>query len=942
MKPYSRFVLFVGVIAISSIASVFADSVIDTPSANYQAVLGTGWATDSQKFKGGCIEGTQVSQGISQANLSFKQTISHDTLQKEFGFGAGGRARYGAVEASAAARFVSESKSDSFSIAAIYIGDYQFKNLIMTKPKLSEVGKLNQVNDERFIDGCGDEFVEQAKLGAKIFFTIRIDFTSESDKKAFEANFNISGPAWSASGEVKNAVNQFSQKTQVTVGAYQMGGDVSRLSEIFGNTDLFVKCSLGKFSECESVLSAALKYATKDFSSQLQAKGDDPAQQGGPVVLRYLTKPYATAGIHLKNPPLVRDEVKAARRTLESYMNSFYTQATQVSRYIGNSSRRWSERQRESLQEIDVKLKDARQRILDTAQLCWDIGGMKCITEVTSLNPNAAGGLYQVPAKSLVLENESFAQFCDEGLSPQSPEGLAASIRASLKVAKDEKSELFKPVVEGQVMDECFITETYFLRKDSLNLSKTGVRDLRPFMEFTQLESLMLDDNSITDLSPLASPVYGGFKKLTKLNLARNRIVDVSALAKCPALQSANLSGNRIVDPKPLGALTALSRLDLRNNSQDMKCPMKDPRICLTADYGNSGSFVLSERRTGVRRYGSSATALQSIHGNHEVLIVGGSFGRDSLAELYDFDSGSFSILPGPRESRVYHTATLLPDGKVLIVGGIGKDTALVYNPLTHSFTEVAKWMHSQRANHTATLLNDGRVLITGGTTTATLEIPTQSAEIFDPKSMTFQELSTGLSVPRSNHTATLMADGRVLLAGGHNGNRSVNTADIYDPKTGEISPIKSARMNVGRGAHQATLLPDGRVLFTGGFNGTESLASAEFYDPKSNRFVRSIADLNDKRGSHQASLLDNGLVILTGGQAKIEQDFSGASCESCLMTAELYDPTTEDFTYVNMTMETPRSDHSSVQVVPGSILLVGGIGKKAGLTAEIFSYGMK
>ena len=190
---------------------------------------------------------------------------------------------------------------------------------------------------------------------------------------------------------------------------------------------------------------------------------------------------------------------------------------------------------------------------------------------------------------------------------------------------------------------------------------------------------------------------------------------------------------------------------------------------------------------------------------------------------------------------RVLHTSTLLQNGKVLIVGGVltsASDpvaTAEVYDPATGTFTMTGA-MATAREQHTATLLADGRVLIVGGTTSApaslssawlatgTLNLQgTATAEIYDPSTGSFSATGS-MAAARTFHTATLLPNGTVLVAGGGDEN---STAETYDPATGSFSI--TGGMEIGRSGHTATLLPNGSVLVAGGgiFAG---LVSAELY----------------------------------------------------------------------------------------------------------------
>ncbi|MBP1705894.1 MAG: Branched-chain amino acid transporter, amino acid-binding protein, partial [Chloroflexi bacterium] len=210
------------------------------------------------------------------------------------------------------------------------------------------------------------------------------------------------------------------------------------------------------------------------------------------------------------------------------------------------------------------------------------------------------------------------------------------------------------------------------------------------------------------------------------------------------------------------------------------------------------------------------------------------------------------TVAPSPTGSmataRGAHTATLLPDGRVLVAGGAstaGEEGlggllagAETYDPASGTFVGTGP-LATARAGATATLLSDGRVLVAAG-----FDVPRpgavstlRAAEIYDPASGTFGPTGS-LVTARYLHTATLLPDGRVLITGGFDPEAGyLASAEIYDPANGTF--VGTGPLTAGRYGHTATLLPDGRVLVAGGFDrGAGYLASAEIFDPVSGTFV--------------------------------------------------------------------------------------------------------
>jgi hypothetical protein len=260
--------------------------------------------------------------------------------------------------------------------------------------------------------------------------------------------------------------------------------------------------------------------------------------------------------------------------------------------------------------------------------------------------------------------------------------------------------------------------------------------------------------------------------------------------------------------------------------------------------------------------------------------------------------------------ARTSHTATLLPDGTVLLAGGLGLSSAEIYDSGTGKFTPTAGSMSVARLGHTATLLTTGpytgKVLITGGQ--ASFAGPAYAtAELFDPGTGIFMLTSNNMSIARTGHNATLLADGKVLITGGES-----LGADLFDPITGMFTPT-TGNMVTARYNDTATLLTNGEVLFTGGFNGA-GLATAELYNPTTETFSATTGTMAVTRLSHTATLLTTGTnagkVLVAGGTIKNP-------------TAELYDPTPGTFSTTG-TMQTEATGTATL-LSDGTVLMAGG-----------------
>jgi hypothetical protein len=324
-------------------------------------------------------------------------------------------------------------------------------------------------------------------------------------------------------------------------------------------------------------------------------------------------------------------------------------------------------------------------------------------------------------------------------------------------------------------------------------------------------------------------------------------------------------------------------------------------------------------------RAGHTATLLT----NGKVLITGGVNGNQVLAsaELYDPRIGTFTATGNMTTRRNGHTATLLPDGRVLIACGANSNTgayaaltsAELYDPRVGTFTATG---NMTTPLHTATLLNDGKVLFAGGYYNG---LPV-SAELYDPASGTF--VATGARTLQGTDTATLLPNGKVLITMGYPpAGPCVSNAELYDPSRGTFTFAGYAVTN--HSVPTATLMMDGRVLVAGGDIGDGDGASviAEQYDPATGAFSRT-GDLTAGRHQHTTTLLPDGSILLAGGH--LVTDLAAS--------AEIYDPIKGAFTRT-ANMPTAHEVHTATLLGDGTVLVAGGFAPYPAITsnAEIY-----
>ncbi|QTN27311.1 fibronectin type III domain-containing protein [Rhodoferax sp. AJA081-3] len=299
-------------------------------------------------------------------------------------------------------------------------------------------------------------------------------------------------------------------------------------------------------------------------------------------------------------------------------------------------------------------------------------------------------------------------------------------------------------------------------------------------------------------------------------------------------------------------------------------------------------------------RAGHTATLLP----DGKVLVVGGTTSAAGVAasavELYDPVSKDWKLVGRTSVSPYGHTATLLPNGKLLV----GFE---LYDPANNTVTALPSPSTVGRDlvgyyGLAATLLPNGKVLLTGGYLGDNTD--SKAARLFDPATNTWADVPP-MAAARSFHTSTLLRDGRTLVYGG------AGVAEIYDPAsnrwtTAARPPVTSLRVS-------ATLLANGKVLFV---PGRVAERNATVYDPVTDTW--SLAGtISTNRGDHTATLLSNGTVLITGGGVYTESTATD--------TSELYDPATNTWSATTPLVLGPRAGHTATLLRDGSVLVVGG-----------------
>lgn len=454
--------------------------------------------------------------------------------------------------------------------------------------------------------------------------------------------------------------------------------------------------------------------------------------------------------------------------------------------------------------------------------------------------------------------------------------------------------------------------------------------------------------NSAEIFSPAANAGVGAWTNAPSFTTGRidhksGRLADGRVLI-CGGTASGNtrLTSTQIFSPTAnagAGAWTAGPNLATARYTHTVT-RLADGRLLVAAGADSSGSLQSSELfdpagNSGLGTWTSGPTLISarsrhtaSALADGRVLVTGGGMTANN-AEIFDpagnNNAGTFSSAPSMSSSRVEHTANLLTDGRILVAGGQANSTAEIFDPTAN--TGAGGWTRSPRAvrySHTSTLLQDGRVLIVGGAGNNSAFL--SSVEIFNPAAnFGAGEWTPGpsLATARFEHSATLLTDGRVLVAGGQSSGGFTTSVEIFNPAANGGAGEWTAGPSLIEGRSQQTesLLPNGRVLVAGGYSGGAALTSVEIFNPAANNGAgewTSAPSLGSQRTQHTATVLRDGRVLVAGGTMFFVT----------FNTTEIFDPAAAGGAgswTAGPALSRAKKSHRATQLPDGRILFSGG-----------------
>ena len=336
-----------------------------------------------------------------------------------------------------------------------------------------------------------------------------------------------------------------------------------------------------------------------------------------------------------------------------------------------------------------------------------------------------------------------------------------------------------------------------------------------------------------------------------------------------------------------------------------------------------TGTFAAVSNVSSVDRY-SGARAITLPSGK---VVVFGNDAYTNITDVYNPTTNSFSRVGDMARGRHRFATALLNDGKVLAIGGMYLNgatytslaTVEIFDPITETWSYTGS-LNVAREGAIAVVLPNGKVLVTGGMMRAPGTTYLSSAEIYDPATGLFTYVNS-MPQARGSATGALMADGRVFIAGGYNGtNGHMKSAVIYNPSLNTWTTVTSQMNSIhSEGGAVTLLMNDGRMIVAGGWNPSDGVWTIDVYNPVTNSFVAAanLPQFSHGRGGITGHVLSNGLVAFIGGSSGASGDIAN--------TIVLYDPVTNTMATEANTMSARRYRQASALMNDGRIIIIGG-----------------
>ena len=851
--------------------------------------LGVGYSSSKQKFFRECAKGFRVETGKTSGKFDLKLSADQQEVAQALGLQGGMRARVGAGELSASASFARASQESALSLTYSYIALYTLEeNLVQGKEPMAPVLEINPSDNVVFDENCGDEVVTDVQKTAKLLVTLRVKFSSSSQKENFRAQFAYSSAIASGSAEAEKEFSKLSQGTELEINAFQIGGDPTRLGGLFcknyaqdqldceKRSHKVLSCAFGQMAPCFEVIAGLMSYAhdqrdSESFPGQIK-------NAKNLVTTGYITSPYTRFGKRFPRPlkPSDRKDFEITIAGLFArYEESLkaYSLANQIAL---SKVPRITPEQRKNVIDLGRLAKENLDQISKAISTCYETGTTLCSSEGHRINKVVGYGSSEYLDEKKVLDSvqpQSFLHYCDLKLDDvTTSEGKSIQYLRAFFQKESGKSES---------QDVCSDMNTFFKGKESLNFSdfrpsNYSLENLTVLSFLPSLRKLNISNLGLSQLEGL-----GKLQQLEVLNLSNNVLSEIPGIESLANLKQLNVSSNKLRDLTGVSHLKKLNTLILAKNYRDLECP-KNVQKCIS-DLLQMETSILVQNCGPFRA--SSALELK----DGRVLVTGssdfgnGTNGTMSAAIVSD---GVCQMLPLPDLRRqLFHSMYQLDSDTIVLFGGTSSEPQFV--SLSGQLKEseaVQAWRKVKIPGHIFSTYHvvpqasgEDWIVIIGGyiQTTRSQDLAGEVSSAVTVIQATSGRIvfNKQLRVPRALHSATVI-DNQVLVVGGFDGKEVLSSVEKIDLNTGKISTL--GRLAVPRAGHTADLR-NNKLIVVGGLNfenkqtpgkprRPQGLSLIEEFNPATAKSAIQNVELNQARALHASIPGPNGEVIALGG----------------------------------------------------------------------------
>jgi len=342
-----------------------------TPTERNDDIIGSlGFGYDNQRniFKPqSCLKGSTTEVGAGSSNLDFTSISDFNELKRHLGIEVAFNATF--FKMNAETKFALDHRETELSRSLLFKVDVRLPNEQFDHNGLSEFGqKMYKSGHQCFINACGDQFVFQTERGGSLYIAMKFDFTNSESKKEFFAKLSGEYKVVDMSAEIQKTSSSVKESGKVTVSAYQIGGEVTQLTNIFGTDNIspFLTCNLVEFEKCQQAMQNAINYAKGNFANSISSK---------PHLLGYKAVSYKDIGVPMTLQAM-SPEIIAARKELAYQFEWQYSDLLLTRSWLNDFAEQLTAEDKQYLRDIEQAL-DINIEMLSHA-------GMWCFSDLSS------------------------------------------------------------------------------------------------------------------------------------------------------------------------------------------------------------------------------------------------------------------------------------------------------------------------------------------------------------------------------------------------------------------------------------------------------------------------------------------------------------------------------------------------------------------------------